>query len=66
MTTTTITIDVELRDQLRAMGRMGETYSDVLRRLFALAHTRQGLRIEDRGGWGPSPTKTWSPLQERQ
>lgn len=35
MSSTTIRIESEVRDDLRARGRMGESYNDVIRRLLA-------------------------------
>jgi len=35
MTTTTIQVDTEVREELRARGRMGESYNDVIVRLLA-------------------------------
>ena len=34
MTSTTILIDKELRDELRSLGGKGETYDDILKRLI--------------------------------
>jgi len=34
---TTIQISKEIRDQLRELGKMGETYDDVIRRLVKQA-----------------------------
>ena len=34
---TTIQISKEARDQLKELGKMGETYDDVIRRLIELA-----------------------------
>ncbi|MGA7923437.1 MAG: hypothetical protein WCA77_05620 [Thermoplasmata archaeon] len=34
MSATTIRIDTDTRDRLRALGRMGEAYDDVIRRLL--------------------------------
>jgi negative regulator of replication initiation len=44
MPTTTIQIDIEVRDQLRARGRMGESYNDVLRRLLTATRSADANR----------------------
>jgi hypothetical protein len=51
--TTTIPIEKETRDRLRAFGRKGETYDQVLRRLMSVAEyeefmTRQYERLKDK------------------
>jgi predicted CopG family antitoxin len=38
---TTINVDIELRDALKRMGKMGETYNDVLRRLVEKEQRRE-------------------------
>ena len=63
--TTTIQIDVEVRDRLRAIGRMGESYDDVIRRLLATS------RLEAPGSTGVREgaaltTRPWHPLQGRE
>ncbi|HXY46512.1 MAG TPA: hypothetical protein VEK13_01255 [Thermoplasmata archaeon] len=65
MPTTTIQIDVEVRDQLRARGRMGESYNDVIRRL--LATTRPSVPPPRVFPSGPSPgsSKPWVPFRDR-
>jgi hypothetical protein len=40
--TTTIQIDVEVQAELRARGRMGESYNDVIRRLLAVTRFIEG------------------------
>jgi predicted CopG family antitoxin len=35
MSQTTIRIDHDVRDRLKALGRMGESYNDVLRRVLS-------------------------------
>jgi predicted CopG family antitoxin len=65
MPSTTIQVDVEVRDQLRSRGRMGESYNDVIRRL--LAATRN-LELPSRGVGGPSPAtgpRSWIPFRDR-
>ena len=37
---TTIQISKELRNQLKELGKMGETYDDVIRRLIKIAKKR--------------------------
>jgi hypothetical protein len=34
---TMIQVDVDVRDKIKSLGRMGETYSDVLGKLYKLA-----------------------------
>jgi hypothetical protein len=46
MTSTSIRIDTETRDLLRARGQMGESYDDVLRRLLAATATTSEGRKE--------------------
>jgi hypothetical protein len=46
MTTTTIQIDVEVREELRARGRMGASYNDVIRELLAATRSREGALPE--------------------
>ena len=65
MPTTTIQVEVEVRDQLRARGRMGESYNDVIRRL--LSATRQmalppGPML---AASAPSPSRSWVPFRDR-
>ena len=65
MPSTTIQVDIEVRDQLRARGRMGESYNDVIRRL--LSATRQmalpsGLAPPPTA---PSPSRNWVPFRDR-
>jgi len=65
MPTTTIQVDVEVRDQLRARGRMGESYNDVIRRL--LSATRQMAFPPGPGSSPSAPTssRTWVPFRDR-
>ncbi len=42
MVYTTIRIDSELRDELKKIGRKGETYSDVIKRLIREASIASG------------------------
>ncbi len=41
MTKTMIQIDVKTRDKIKSLGKMGETYTDVLNKLYKLAIQRQ-------------------------
>lgn len=50
--TTTIPLEKETRDRLRALGRKGETYDQILMRLISLAEyegfmERQYTRLKD-------------------
>jgi len=38
---TTIQVSVETRDRLRRIGRKGETYDDIIRRLLELAEGKK-------------------------
>jgi len=65
MPNTTIQVDIEVRDQLRLRGRMGESYNDVIRRL--LAATRQ-LEPTGRALTGVAPgaaSRPWVPFRDR-
>ena len=58
MSTTTIQIETDVRDLLRARGRMGESYNDVIRRLLSMTHSRDFDRPELAGrlpGQDPKP-----------
>ena len=51
--TTTIPLEKETRERLRSLGRKGETYDQVLKRLISLAEyeefmTRQYERLKDK------------------
>jgi hypothetical protein len=46
MSTTTIRIDVETRDELLTRGRMGESYDDVIRRLLTATKAKEGVPPE--------------------
>jgi hypothetical protein len=65
MPTTTIQIEVEVRDQLRARGRMGETYNDVLRRLLSATRSLDAGRISPPSALPGSSSKPWTPLKHR-
>jgi hypothetical protein len=65
MPSTTIQVDVEVRDQLRLRGRMGESYNDVIRHL--LAATRPYETAARGLGEVPSsaPSRPWIPFRDR-
>jgi|GEM_PF-6939996 len=65
MPTTTIQIDVEVRDELRSRGRMGESYNDVVRRLLDSTRPRGLSRSELRAELSGPQSKPWVPLQDR-
>ena len=44
MTSTTIRIDTETREQLRSFGRMGESYDAVIKRLLEVARQTDQYR----------------------
>jgi len=53
MVTTTIPIEKETRERLRMLGRKGETYDEILKRLMSLAEyeefmERQYERLKDK------------------
>jgi hypothetical protein len=53
MATTTIPVERETRDRLRLLGKKGETYDAILKRLMSLAEyeefmDRQYERLKDR------------------
>jgi predicted CopG family antitoxin len=64
MPTTTIQIDVEVRDLLRARGRMGESYNDVIRRLLAATRSSDLAARMPTAPSGPS-TRPWIPTRDR-
>jgi len=66
MTTTTIQVDVEVRDELRARGRMGETYNDVLRRLLIATRSREGGVLDRPRRFVSVPTNPLFAHQERE
>jgi hypothetical protein len=45
---TTVRIDIETRDELRARGRMGESYDEVIRRLLSATQNPGSSRTESR------------------
>jgi hypothetical protein len=54
--TTTIPLEKETRERLRSLGRKGETYDQVLKRLISLAEyeefmTRQYERLKDKNAF---------------
>ena len=53
MATTTIPLEKETRDRLRSLGRKGETYDQILKRLMSMAEyedfmERQYERLKDK------------------
>ncbi len=53
MATTTIPLEKETRDRLRSLGKKGETYDQILKRLMSVAEyeefmERQYERLKDR------------------
>jgi len=53
MPTTTIPLEKETRDRLRSLGRKGETYDQILKRLMSIAEyedfmERQYERLKDK------------------
>ena len=51
--TTTIPVEKETRDRLRSLGKKGETYDEILKRLMSVAEyeefmERQYERLKDR------------------
>jgi len=53
MATTTIPVEKDTRDRLRLLGRKGETYDEILRRLMSFAEyeefmDRQYERLKDK------------------
>jgi hypothetical protein len=65
MATTTIQIDVQIRDQLRARGRMGETYNDVIRRLLAATRSLDSMRSPFMAASTPVAAGPRTPLKDR-
>lgn len=58
MATTTIPVEKETRDRLRSLGRKGETYDEILKRLLSLAlyddfMHRQYERLKDKKSFVP-------------
>jgi len=54
--TTTIPLEKETRERLRSLGRKGETYDQVLKRLISIAEyeefmTRQYERLKDKNSF---------------
>jgi hypothetical protein len=55
-TTTTIPLEKETRERLRSLGRKGETYDQVVKRLISIAEyeefmTRQYDRLKDKNAF---------------
>ena len=62
MATTTIQVDDEVRDELRARGRMGETYNDVILRLLDATRIKEGGPMDPaRGPAVSSPNPLYAP-----
>ena len=54
---TTIWVERELAEELKSHGKMGDTYSTVIRRLLSGSNPAgKGEPHEDRGGKGNEPT----------
>jgi len=54
--TTTIPLEKETRERLRSLGRKGETYDEVIKRLISIAEyeefmTRQYERLKDKNAF---------------
>ena len=64
--TTTIQIDLEVREELRSRGRMGESYNDVIKRLLGATRSAQPERSMARGPSPPNLGRPWIPLQDRR
>ena len=63
--TTTIQVDIAVRDELRSRGRMGESYNDVIRRLLAVTRsTSSGREVLAERTTAPT-TRPWIPQQDR-
>jgi len=58
---TTIRIQTELRDELKTLGRKGETYEEIIRRLI-----EEAKRAESRGQGINVPRTTRSPLMPNE
>lgn len=66
MSTTTIRIDTETRDQLRALGRMGEAYDDVIRRLLEAGRSGASIPVDSSRKSAPTPPRPLFAHQERK
>jgi predicted CopG family antitoxin len=66
MPTTTIQVDLDVKEQLRALGRMGESYNDVIKRLLVATRHLPAVRAEGRGPPDSGRTPTWIPLRDKQ
>lgn len=64
MPRTTITIDTELRDQLRARGRMGESYGDVIARLLAETTLSGSPPSKPAADATVARRRPWRPIQD--
>ena len=66
MPSTTIKIDVEVREQLLALGRMGESYNDVIKRLLKGYRTSDTSRPTPRGPMQGEHAPVWMPLHDKR
>jgi predicted CopG family antitoxin len=66
MPSTTIQVDLEVREQLRALGRMGESYNDVIKRLLLATRQLPAVRAGARGPSEPARAPVWIPLRDKQ
>jgi hypothetical protein len=64
--TTTIQVSVEIRDRLRELGRMGESYDAVIRRLLEAARATGALSETPRAEPLSRPSRLWRPLRDRE
>lgn len=65
MPNTTIQVDVEVRDQLRLRGRMGESYNDVIRRLLNATRQVEPMDLGPRGALPGAGSRLWVPSRDR-
>jgi hypothetical protein len=66
MSTTTIRIDTETRDRLRAKGRMGESYDDVIRGLLEVVEANAARNPEHARRPTPTLSAPLFPHQDRR
>jgi predicted CopG family antitoxin len=66
MPTTTIQVDIEVREQLRSLGRMGESYNDVIKRLLVATRHLPSVRAGGRATGETTPSSAWIPFREKQ
>jgi len=65
MPSTTIQVDIEVRDQLRSRGRMGESYNDVIRRLLAATKQLEPVARVPPSIAPPAGSRPWVPFRDR-